>query len=215
MLTIEEAEKVPDSYCREHFPVRFERAGRYRFREDQLRCIGAGVLLSRILGIQEEELVYGPYGKPSCPSCGKEFSLSHSGRYILLAVNDCPVGADIEKIREAPLPVARRVLLPEELEWMQKDTAGRDERFYRLWTMKESVMKAFGRGFSLPPESFGVLPLLNTGAGRVEGTDLRGYSEVIDGYAVGLCTAEQAEGQDTGPETVQYSVSGDPELRKC
>lgn len=205
LMKTEDAAGVSEEYCRERFPVRTGRAERYRFREDRLRCIGAGILLSEILGIKEKDLIFGPQGKPSCPVCGKEFSLSHSGKYILLAVDDRPVGADIEEIKEAHLPVARRVLQPEELLWMQEDAPKAAERFFRLWTMKESVMKALGRGFSLSPESFGVLPLLNTGTGRVGGTELRGYSGVRDGYAIGLCTADGAENCGREPEILFYS----------
>ena len=200
LMTTEEADRIPEEECRELFPARMERADRFRFREDRLRSIGAGFLLSRVLGVREKDLMYGPHGKPSCPACGKEFSLSHSGELILLAVSDRPVGADIEKIGEIRRNVARRVFLPEELNWMEGDKTLETERFYRLWTLKESVMKALGRGFSLSPESFSVLPLLKNGAGRAAGAELQAFSGMTGGYALGVCTAASARRKTAVPE---------------
>ena len=71
----------------------------------------------------------------------------------ILAFDPCSVGADIELLRERNLSVAKRVFTPEERAWMSHDPLW---RFHVLWTQKESVMKLFGLGFCLPPESFDV-----------------------------------------------------------
>ena len=190
MLTIEEAEKVPDSYCREHFPVRFERAGRYRFREDQLRCIGAGLLLDRVLGIRETDLAAGPCGKLYVPGSTHGFSLSHSGDRIVLADGEGNIGVDIEVHHPGHLSLAKRVYTAEEAEWMQKDP---EERFFRLWSMKESVMKALGRGLSLPPESFSVLAAVDGKTVTVEGTELFLRTVPMEGYGLAVCSDRPVE----------------------
>ena len=69
-----------------------------------------------------------------------------------------PLGADIEEIEEKNLSVAHAVYTPEELIWMREDPDKEVIRFHQLWTWKESLMKAVGKGLSLAPKSFSVLP---------------------------------------------------------
>jgi 4'-phosphopantetheinyl transferase len=120
--------------------------------DDALRALTAGLLLERFAG--PGPYVYGPFGKPSLPE-GPCFSLSHSGDLAVLAVDVSPVGADTEPADRPWRPeTARRVLTAAE----QRHLAGRGaEEFPRLWTRKEAVMKACGRGLALPASSFSVL----------------------------------------------------------
>jgi len=184
-ITIEEAEKVSENYCREHFPGRFERALQYRFREDRLRCIGAGLLLTKVLGIREEELAKGTYGKLFLPGSPVGFNLSHSGDLVVLATGEGNVGVDIEKYFPRHLNLAKKVYTPEEIKWMEEDP---EERFFRLWSMKESVMKALGRGLSLAPESFSVLPAIEGTPVSVDGKLLYLQEVPVEGYALAICS---------------------------
>ena len=138
-------------------PERAARARRYRFEKDRLLCLGAGFLLLEGLGIRNEaELRYGENGKPYAPGY-PVFNLSHSGAWCVLAkgAGNGSIGVDIEEINEKHIDVAPEVYTPAELAWMEADPVN---RFFRLWTWKESVMKATGLGMSLEPRSFEVLP---------------------------------------------------------
>jgi len=147
-------------------PARMEKARRFRFERDRLLCIGAGLLLQRFAGIHDEsELSTGPYGKPFSPG-GPAFSLSHSGDWCALVTGEDDIGMDIEKTDEKNISVASAVFSSGERDWMEEEPV---ERFYTLWTLKESLMKAVGLGFRLPPDSFEVLPFL-----RNEAIDLFG-----------------------------------------
>ena len=64
------------------------------------------------------------------------------------------------------------------------------ERFFRLWTLKESVMKAVGKGLALPPSGFSVLPLTRGEPIRTEAGALFGRSTPLDGYWLSVCAAE-------------------------
>ncbi len=136
--------------------ARRERLLRYLRREDQARCLAAGLLLRRVLGICEDKLCKGPYGKPYLPD-GRQFNLSHSGRYVILGVSNAEIGVDVEKIAPFDDRVVRRCFTAEEKAWLYETDS--ENRFYRLWTAKESVMKATGAGFHMPPETFCVLPM--------------------------------------------------------
>ena len=138
--------------------ARRERIRKYRRVEDKARCLVAGLLLKQVCGVTDDgHLTYGPNGKPYLKNGGMFFNLSHSGDYVTLATADREVGVDIEKVAPYSQAVAERCFTPEELKWMRR--RGDDEAFYRLWTAKESVMKAVGLGLSMPPESFSVLPM--------------------------------------------------------
>ncbi len=81
---------------------------------------------------------------------GWRFSLSHSGEYAVCVLDDAPVGIDIEQLRPVQaLPLAKRFFTPDEaalLEAMPEQE--RQDAFFRLWTAKESVLKAQGLGLS-------------------------------------------------------------------
>ena len=190
VLSITEAAKLPAAWCEEHFPRRMERARKFRREEDRLRSIAAGALEVYALGVRESEIRIDELGKPTAPGSEVFFSLSHSGDHAVLALSSSEVGTDIEKIEDARLAVAERVFTPEELSWMREDA---QERFYILWTLKESVSKLDGRGLSLPMESFSVLPLTRGESLLLDGKRLFGASQRFDNCILSLCSAEKAE----------------------
>lgn len=79
------------------------------------------------------------------------FSVSHSGDYAVCALNDSPVGTDIEIVGKESRNIAERFFARDELEYIT-DT----ESFYHIWTLKESFMKVVGLGMRLPMDAFSV-----------------------------------------------------------
>ena len=136
---------------------------RYRFRRDKNASLGAELLLRHALarlGIHEFAYSYGKTGKPFL--AGRDevfFSLSHSGDYVLCAVSDHELGADIECVKDADLRIAKRFFCPAEYERIaaQETEEARRETFYRFWTLKESFLKATGLGLRLPLHQFEIL----------------------------------------------------------
>jgi len=131
---------------------------RYRREEDRLRCLVGGLMMSRILGIFEEsQIFYNSNQKPYLKNSKFYFNLSHSGNYVAMAVSEAEVGIDIEQISPYSKEVVQRCFVPQESEWL--DEQKNDASFYKLWTAKESIMKAAGKGLEMAPESFCVLPM--------------------------------------------------------
>ncbi|MCC8065877.1 MAG: 4'-phosphopantetheinyl transferase superfamily protein [Clostridiales bacterium] len=66
------------------------------------------------------------------------------------------IGCDIEYKKRPNDKLARRFFCPEEYEWLTRpqSQAEKKDRFYRLWTLKESFLKATGLGLYLPLDSF-------------------------------------------------------------
>ena len=95
-------------------------------------------------------------GKPYFPAHSNcHFNLSHSGTFALCAVDDAPVGADIEMVRPHHPKLAQRICSPEELAWLDRQP-DRECALLRLWTAKESRVKYTGTGLTLPLRSIAV-----------------------------------------------------------
>jgi 4'-phosphopantetheinyl transferase len=128
-------------------------AGRARLRS----------LLGEYLNRDPRALVFvqNEFGKPSLiddPSV--HFSLSHTEDRAILAVSETlVVGADIEHVRVLDhLDLARRYFHPNEAAAIESLRHPDEQRqaFFRTWTLKEAIVKALGKGLSIPLESFEV-----------------------------------------------------------
>ena len=141
--------------------------------------LGAGLLLSSLLNVhRDEDLTFGPHGKPFLTAGRPEFSLSHSGGHVLLGVSEQPIGVDMEpRDRRVTRAVQERVCLLKERE------------LDPLWvfTRKECAMKLTGRGFSLP-----LMEIDTTAAYGWKGQVYRFFTVEREGYLISVLTAEEA-----------------------
>lgn len=117
-------------------------------------------LLGTHLGRDPRSLVFveNEFGKPRLidrPDI--HFSLSHSQDQALLAVSEgLEIGADLERVRSVDhLGLARRYFHPHEVAAIERDSDPQ-AAFFRIWTLKEAVVKALGTGLSLPLDEFEV-----------------------------------------------------------
>lgn len=95
----------------------------------------------------------GLHGKPYAPLLPElEFNLSHSGRCTLIAIaHGQPIGVDVERSdRNWSIDgIARRYFTANESRALaQVDESEHANAFLSLWTCKEAVLKAIGRGIS-------------------------------------------------------------------
>lgn len=137
----------------------YEKMMRYRREEDRLRSFASSLLLQK--AAQGRSIYYNEEGKPLVE--GLFFNLSHSGNYAVLAEANSSVGVDIEEM-VTPGDWVREALTAQEYEWMLlgKDERDQQERFYRLWTRKESLVKCDGHGFSLSPGEISTMPVVES-----------------------------------------------------
>lgn len=125
-------------------------------REDQQRSLCAALALDaclRTVGLRErtEPVERDAHGKPSLSAHPEwNFSVSHSGLWSVCALAETPVGVDVEKIRPMRvLEIAKRYFTEKETTLLSAlDEPERTTAFFRLWTAKESVLKAKGTGLS-------------------------------------------------------------------
>jgi 4'-phosphopantetheinyl transferase len=180
------------------------RAGRVR---DQFITTRACLrhLLGSVLGIRpiDVEIENTSYGKPELSIPEVFFNVTHSGNTALIAISLLgPIGVDIERINAETdvMELAAHSFSPSEygtLKSLAPDE--RQQAFFQCWTQKEAVMKADGRGLSIPLSSFEV-PVIQATATAVRLEQGQTYFvtnfEIGEGYA-------GAYAMETIPECVQ------------
>ena len=112
-------------------------------------------VLARYAGLAADALTLttDSYGKPHLAApIALGFNLSHCGDVVLLAIaRGLEPGVDVEALRPRPrvLQLARRYFTADEAAALAAlPVDDREPAFYRLWTAKEAVLKALGRGLS-------------------------------------------------------------------
>lgn len=145
-------------------PERKAKALRFRRFEDQSRGLLTGLLESyvfwKVFGIPNpaDRILTGEQGKPYISeengrTC--QYNLSHSGNWIVCGVSEEALGIDVEQEAKYQERIVKRFFLKQEQDDIfGKEEAERPKIFAEYWTMKESVMKYTGLGFSLPLSSF-------------------------------------------------------------
>ena len=145
---------------------RRDRIRRYRVEAAKRESLLAELLLRRMLllqyGLRELPAVnFAEKGKPAFRDYPQiHFNLSHCRTAVACALDDHPLGVDVQDLAEYR-PALARVLTAKERAWVeQQDT---DRRFTHLWTLKEAYGKALGCGIAYPMEQTELLPGVATG----------------------------------------------------
>ena len=152
------------------------RWSRFRRDEDRARYLAAHALARLVLAAHLGTAAAGlgfaavcrqcggtDHGKPRLRRGNIEFSLSHSGERVVLAVaRDAALGVDVERLN------ARRdiaAVIPEVLSAAEQHALAAvpaaEERalaLLRYWTRKEALLKATGDGLAVAPATITVTP---------------------------------------------------------
>ena len=166
VFAVELKDLLPDSLFQEFIlfvgKKKEERILKFRRRIDAERTLIGDVLIRTIIcnqfHIKNRELTfeYNKYGKPFLTNITDfHFNISHSGKWVVCAIDTSPVGIDVECIKSIDFSIAERFFSKKEYsDIMEKEGKERFEYFYDLWTLKESYIKARGKGLSIPLSSF-------------------------------------------------------------
>lgn len=162
-------------------PERKNRADSYRRQEDKLRCVAAEALLRMVLGSDDYRIEKNSWGKPYV--FGKKdffYNISHSGRYVVLAWGNSEVGVDVQRqgADTKVAAIAKRFFTSDEKELLLREP----QRFFEIWTKKESYLKYIGKGLYQELGSFSVLD-------PAPGIRYQ-YDTLEGGYSLSLCTTE-------------------------
>lgn len=197
-------------------PYRRQKIALLKNMKDKRRSLAAAIALNTALkeyGLEERTMEYdvGKQGKPYFRyNPDIHFSLSHSGDYAICSIGAHETGNDIELIKSGRERVARRFFTAEELDWIYESQAPRerDERIFRIWTMKESFLKVTGLGMSLPLKDFAIMLSDDDGANIRQNLNDKTYCikeytipETLpeyDAYKISVCS----EAKTFAPELV-------------
>ena len=138
---------LPESLRAQHF--------RFRRWQDRLANLFSKILLLK--GLSRfgydyqalEQLKYNEYGRPNLPG-EIDFNISHSGEYVLCGIGrGLQVGVDIEEIKPVDFNDFTNLMTSEQ--WNTINGSKDPQRsFFRFWAIKESIIKADGRGLAVP-----------------------------------------------------------------
>ncbi|MEJ6950845.1 4'-phosphopantetheinyl transferase family protein [Natronospora cellulosivora (SeqCode)] len=185
-------------------PEKQNRIKRFRFFQDAQRCLLGDILvryaICKNLDIDNDLLKFSSneYGKPFLLK-PKDFyfNISHSGDWVVCAVGNKPLGVDVELIKTIDYNIAKRFFSKDEFNDLLKiDKEKRLEYFYKLWTLKESYIKAEGKGLSIP---------LNTFSFKIKKDDIKIFSQkelkpyffwqhkLYENYILSLCSLKKLD----------------------
>lgn len=131
---------------------------RFRFWKDRQFSLLGKLLLNTIIqdsfkGKTLSDIKFSKYNKPYLEEAFS-FNISHSGDFILFAYmfDNESLGVDIEIIDSTiELKIFDSVLRTDEKKEINESLTPIHD-FYKIWTIKEAVIKADGRGLNIPLE---------------------------------------------------------------
>ncbi len=151
LLDIENV-NINKELLKQKFKNRIEESDRFLNDKDKKSSLGVAYLLDKYLKISEDDIYYNEFKKPYTKNIF--FNVSHSGNYVALVKDKEEVGIDIELIDKDKVKLSNKIFTQSELDWInEKDS---DNRFFYLWVIKESVIKAIGKGLSVPLQTIDI-----------------------------------------------------------
>ncbi len=136
---------------------------RFHFEKDRHRHLVTRALIKTSLSQYQPHIPpqawqfnHNDFGKPSISTPipqSIEFNISHSKEFIVIAIaQGSAIGVDIECITQRNNIeglIDRCFNTDEKTYILANDQAYLQERFFQLWTLKESYIKAYGKGLSI------------------------------------------------------------------
>ncbi|MCP3660220.1 MAG: 4'-phosphopantetheinyl transferase superfamily protein [Bacteroidetes bacterium] len=181
-------------------PEKKEKLKRFKRWEDFQRGLISDVLIRSIicrkLNIRNFDIEFrlNKHGKPYLKDNNFYFNISHSGEWVICVIDKRNiVGIDIEEVKKVDLNIIHQVFHPNEVDMFNNfDTSvEKKDLFFDIWTIKESYIKANGRGLSIYPNTMEVrFNRENNIRLLLENIDTNRFFKqykMIDGYKIAVC----------------------------
>lgn len=153
------SKKIPDHLWYKYLnmlPVEMQnKNARYRNWQDRQSHLIGKLLL--IIGLSKygynsgilTKINYSDYNRPFLNNT-IDFNISHSGNFVLCAMaEDVRIGVDIEEIKK--IDFKDFGITMDKNQWEEiMNSVEPTKAFFKLWTIKESIIKADGRGLAIP-----------------------------------------------------------------
>ncbi|MDO5321620.1 MAG: 4'-phosphopantetheinyl transferase superfamily protein [Bacteroidia bacterium] len=180
-VTAEDVDRGLDALLQQLPEWRLRYAMKYIRPVDRFLCAKSYMMLCELLsehyGMEAQpEFSCGENGKPYIDASPQvHFNISHCAAGIICAVGDEELGVDIE-MAQFDEGLAKSVLSPDE--YQDVISAQRpDVRFAEYWTMKESLLKLYGKG--LPDDMRYILSLEDNVSFKLDSDEAAGVVSCI------------------------------------
>jgi len=169
---------------------------KFRYEQDFVRHILGRILLIEGISdlgfraIKPDDILYSEFHKPFIEN-GPSFNISHSGSIVICAIeslNKVNVGVDVEEIKPIDINCFNDIFTEKERNQLLCSKS-QLLTFYSIWTRKESVLKAYGKGLLFSPNDVDVI---TEDFAEIDG--VRYYIKEINlkqGYACHVATTEK------------------------
>ncbi|MCE3228027.1 MAG: 4-phosphopantetheinyl transferase [Bacteroidetes bacterium] len=132
-----------------------DKAFRFRRWQDKQASLLGKYLLKCYINNQNhdpaliKEINYNPNGKPFINNVPFSFNISHSGKYVVCAIDTLgnDIGIDIEEIKKIDINDFKLAFSNDEINNINSSENSEAE-FFRRWTIKETVLKTSGKGIT-------------------------------------------------------------------
>jgi 4'-phosphopantetheinyl transferase len=173
----------------------------YYFYEDQLRFgLGRYILrtnLSKYLDCSPSdiEIEYNYYGKPFITQAANiYFNISHSMDFVIVVFYEYPIGVDIEyNIKFIDDLINEIFFSSSEINYLNSlSSETKKQEFFKIWTYKESYIKAIGKGMSENPSSIDIMSTRDNILNYKEDTyKILTITDIHPSYSCALCYRAQ------------------------
>lgn len=174
-------DSITENSIQELSKEQIDKASKYKIKEDKIRSITSSLLLNYVLkryNLINFRIVKNQFGKPYLENNEIYFNLSHSGKYVICAVSDKEIGADIQIIKDANELVMEKCYSNDEREFVSSK-----EDFIKVWTLKESYIKKQGIGLGIKLDTFTTIK-----NNEIYQTDKFRYLNLqIENYMLSIC----------------------------
>ncbi|WP_175502240.1 MULTISPECIES: 4'-phosphopantetheinyl transferase family protein [Cytobacillus] len=137
-----------------HYSSKKNEISKYYYFHDKVRSLYGELLSRMIISIDNlipmENIVIkkNQYGKPYLLNRKSCFNISHSGEWVVLATSKLSIGIDIEMQKKINFHIMDRFFNENEIHYIERQNEEEKKlrAFYKVWTRKESYVKAIGIG---------------------------------------------------------------------
>lgn len=153
-------------------------------------------LVNKELSIDYDKIQFNcnQYGKPHVMGLENfHYNISHSADYIVCAVHKKSIGIDMERVRNININISERFFSKYEYNYINQ-REDKTQAFFDIWTLKESIIKADGRGMNIPLSSFSAVDCnynIKTVSQDI-GHEyfLKQYNNVLHDYKIAVCSPD-------------------------
>ena len=146
---------------------------KYKLTDDKQRFCAARIITRTIIenhfkiDKNKIEILLNKYGKPYLNN-SKDlfFNISHSGDWVVVGFANMEIGVDIQKISTSNKididNIAKHAFHTDEIQYLQNSSKNtKRANFYKIWSLKEALVKAKGLGFYENLDKLSVIPIIN------------------------------------------------------